>query len=185
MGNKSNVANRRFLTFIVIAHMLCFLLTLQYKRIFMGDSFEYIYEALNIKTDCFFYSANRVLPISPEYMTQRQPLYPLFLLTAYILGNNWLVLVLQNLLSIFNIYYLRNTLFSFGYKDKYDWILLLLTVAYPIQFIYADTIAPEILLQTSVLVYFRQATLLFQRKRLKHASWASLALIFGLLVKPV
>ena len=152
----------------------------------MGDSFEYIHEAVNIKDAGFFYSANPALPIDPEFMTQRQPVYPLFLLMVYLFSiNNWIVLVLQNILSIFNIWYFRKGIFSLGYSHKYDPLLLLLTIAYPIQFIYANTIAPEILLQTSVLIYFRHFILLFQQKILAHAVWASVALILGLFIKPV
>jgi hypothetical protein len=152
----------------------------------MGDSFEYIYEAVNIKEKLFFYSGNTAMPIVEEYMTQRQPVYPLFLSLVYLFSvNNWIVLVLQNVLSIFNIWYCRQGLFKMGYKPQYDWLLLLFIVAYPIQFIYANTIAPEILLQTSVLIYMRQMTLMIMHRKWNHVGWASLALIVGLFVKPV
>lgn len=171
---------------IVMVHVVFFLLACKFTRIYMGDSFEYIYEAVNIKDNWFFYSGNPVLKITEEYMTQRQPLYPIFLALVYMFTvNNWVVLVLQNLLSIFNIWYCRQGLFKMGYKARYDRLLLLFIVAYPIQFIYANTIAPEILLQTSVLIYMRQMILMIMHKKWEHVVWASLALIFGLFVKPV
>src|SRR5690606_36345527 len=124
--------------------------------------------------------------IEPEYMTQRQHIYPLFLALVYLFTvNNWVVIVLQNALSVFNIWYCRKGLFKMGYKANYDWLLLLFIVAYPIQFIYANTVAPEILLQTSVLVYMRQMVLMLLHKKGKHAGWASLALMVGLFIKPV
>ncbi|MCD6013856.1 MAG: hypothetical protein K0Q79_3718 [Flavipsychrobacter sp.] len=175
-----------FISVITLVHAVFFLLAYCYKRIYMGDSFEYIYEALNIKQHLFFYSGNPALPIEPEYMTQRQPLYPLFLLGIYLFSiNNWIVLILQNLLSIFNILYLRKTLFKIGYQPKYDWLLLLFTIAYPAQFINANTIAPDILLQTFTLLYFGNFILLFQTKQLKHVIFMSLALIAGMFVKPI
>src|ERR1700749_2428481 len=97
-----------FIGTIVLVHILFFLLGCHFTRIYMGDSYEYIYEALNIKDRFFFYSGNSSLPILPEYMTQRQPVYPLLLLFVYLFTvNNWIVIVLQNLLSIWNIWYCR------------------------------------------------------------------------------
>jgi len=175
-----------FIGIVVLVHVVFFLLALHYTRIYMGDSFEYIYEALNIKKYFFFYSGNPSLPIVPEYMTQRQPGYPLFLLAVYLFTiNNWVVIVLQNVLSVFNIYYARKIFLKIGYQKKYDWLLLLFVAAYPAQFINANTIAPDILLQTFTLLYFGNFILLLQNKQLKYATWMSLALIAGMLVKPV
>jgi len=175
-----------FVGTIVLVHAVFFALAMHYTRIYMGDSFEYIYEALNIKRYSFFYSGNPAMPIVPEYMTQRQPGYPLFLLAIYLFAvNNWIVILLQNVLSVFNICYARKMLMNIGFRKKYDWLLLLLVVAYPAQFINANTIAPDILLQTFTLVYFANFVLLIQRKQLKYAVFMSLALIAGMLVKPV
>ena len=43
-----------FIGIIVLVHVAFFLLACMYRRIYMGDSFEYIYEALNIKKYFFF-----------------------------------------------------------------------------------------------------------------------------------
>ena len=186
MNQPVSTSGKGFMAVIVLVHVVFFLLACHFERIYMGDSFEYIYEAVNIKDALFFYSGNPALPIEPEYMTQRQPVYPLFLAMVYSFAvNNWIVLVLQNMLSVFNIWYCRKGLFKMGYKAKYDWLLLLFIVAYPIQFIYANTIAPEVLLQTSVLIYMRQMALMLLHKKWSHAAWASLVLIVGLFIKPV
>jgi hypothetical protein len=175
-----------FIGAIALVHIVFFMLACHYKRIYMGDSFEYIYEALNIKQYFFFYSGNPALPIVPDFMTQRQPGYPFFLLPVYLFTvNNWVVLVLQNLLSVFNIIYCRRALLKVGYKVQYDWLLLLLIIAYPSQFINANTIAPDILLQTFTLFYFGSFINFFQKKELKYAVWMSLALVGGMFVKPV
>jgi len=175
-----------FISTLLLVHVVFFILATIYKRIYMGDSFEYIYEALNIKSSFFFYSGNSALPIQPEYMTQRQPAYPLFLLAVYLFTvNNWIVLILQNLLSVFNIYYCRKVFIRLGYHDKYDWLFLLLTIAYPAQFINANTIAPDILLQTCTLLYFGSFVQLFQTSQARYALFMSVALIAGFMVKPV
>jgi len=186
MNHNSRNKDMRFACAIIAVHVLFFLLACHYTRIYMGDSFEYVYEALNIKKYFFFYSGNASLPIVPEYMTQRQPVYPLFLLSVYLFSvNNWIVLVLQNLLSVFNILYLRKTIERIGYNKKYDPLLLLLLIAYPAQFINANTIAPDILLQTFTLLYFGSFISLLQSKDRKYMIQMSLSLIAGLMVKPV
>ncbi len=177
---------KTFIGIIVLVHVVFFLLAYRYTRIYMGDSYEYIYEALNIKDSFFFYSGNPILPIEPEYMTQRQPGYPLFLLSVYLFTiNNWVVLVLQNVLSVFNIYYARKMLLRLGFDEKYDWVLLLFIVAFPSQFINANTIAPDILLQTCTVLYFGSFIKLWQNRELKPAVSMSLWLVAGLIVKPV
>ena len=175
-----------FIGIIALVHLLWFLLACRWTRIYMGDSMEYIYEALNIKRYYFFYSGNPAMPISPEYMTQRQPLYPLFLLGVYLFTiNNWVVLAFQNLVSIANIYYARKVFVSLGYQKKYDWLLLVFIIAYPAQFINANTIAPDILLQSFTLLYLGNFVAFWQEKNLKYAGSMSLALVGGLMVKPV
>lgn len=152
----------------------------------MGDSYEHVYMALNIKDHFLFYSANAALPLQAKYYTLRPPMYSLFLLIVYFFTvNNWLVLVLQNILSVFNIMYLRKAISSIGFDKKYDWILLLFLVMYPAQFIYANTIAPDLLLQTFVLIYFAQFILLLKNKTPRHAWIMSLVLVLGMFTKPI
>lgn len=178
--------DRLFIGVIALIHIVFFLLACSFKRIYMGDSFEYIYEAVNIRDYMFFYSGNPALPIEPEYMTQRQPLYPLALLGVYLFSvNNWIVLLLQNVLSVVNLLYLRRIITSLGYKKMYDMLLLLLLAAYPAQFINANTIAPDILLQSFTLLYFGLFVRLFTTRQLKYGLLMGLSLAAGALVKPV
>ena len=176
----------RFIGAIALVHIVFFLLACRYTRIYMGDSYEYIYEAVNIKQLLFFYSGNPAMPILPEYMTQRQPGYPLFLLSVYLFSvNNWIVIILQNMISIGNIVYCRAIFLKAGLSRKYDWLLLLFVVAYPSQFINANTIAPDILLQTCALFYFGNFVELWRSKQLRNAGYMSLWLVAGMMVKPV
>jgi hypothetical protein len=186
MTFKLDKRDKIFIAVVLAVHVIFFLLACHYTRIYMGDSFEYIYEALNIKDLFFFYSGSPVLPITPEYMTQREPLYPLFLMGIYMFTvNNWIVIALQNALSIFNICYARSILLKIGFNKTYDWLLLLFLVAYPAQFINANTIAPDILLQTFTLLYFGDFISLFRTGHIRYAAYMSVALIAGFLVKPV
>jgi 4-amino-4-deoxy-L-arabinose transferase-like glycosyltransferase len=175
-----------FFISVLLMHLVGFLLAMHFTRIYMGDSYEYVYEAINIKQHFFFYSGSPGLPVTEAYMTFRPPLYPLVLSVIYSLTvNNWVVLVLQNLLSVFNICYLRKMLAELGYRPKYDWLLLLLLLTYPAQFIHASTVEPEILLQFFTLVYVRYTVLLLQQRKQKYALIMSLALVLSMLTKPV
>ncbi len=188
MANKIvlDTRDKLFLGIIIFTHLFFLLLACYFKKIYMGDSSEYIYEALNIKNLFFFYSGNPAMPIEPELMTQRQPLYPLFLSYIYLFKiNNWFVLIIQNVLSIFNIFYCRKIILKFNFKKQYDWLLLLLIITYPAQFINASTIAPDILLQTFTLIYFGSFISLIQFKQPKYAIAMGFALIAGFMVKPV
>lgn len=175
-----------FIGIIVLMHVVFFLLALHYLRIYMGDSQEYIYEAVNIRQFHFFYSGNPAMPIDPEYMTQRQPLYPLLLALVYSLGgSNWMVLVLQNALSVFNILYTRNVLMSLGYSKKYDLVLMAFIAAYPSQFINSNTIDPDILLQTFTVLYFGSFIKMWRQPGTRNVILMSVWLVAGLFVKPV
>ena len=159
---------------------------LHWKQFCMGDSAEYVYEALNIKNLFFCYSGNPAMPIEPELMTQRQPLYPLFLMGVYLFSFNARVVVfLQNLISIFNILFAREMFKSLGYDAKYDKLLVLLIAFYPSQFINANTIAPDILLQTCTLLYISCGIKFYKQQKIKYLLWAGLALVAGMMVKPV
>lgn len=175
-----------FLLAIVAVHIVFFLLALHYKRIYMGDSYEHVYMALNIKDHFLFYSANAALPLQAKYFTLRPPVYSLFLLIVYwVTVNNWVVIVLQNILSVFNIWYLHRMLLRLGYERRYDPLLLVFVILYPAQFIFADTIAPDILLQTFVLIYCRHFIEFVASKRSYHAWIMSLALLLGMFTKPI
>lgn len=175
-----------FIAATVVAHVIFFMLSLHYKRIYMGDSYEYVYMALNIKDGGLFYAGNAALPLLVKNYTLRPPGYSLALLIVYLFSvNNWIVILLQNLLSIFNVCYTRNLLIRLGFKKKYDWLLLLLLLAYPAQFIYANTIAPDLLLQTCVILYCGHFVSLVDTKHLRYAWMMSVALTVGIFVKPI
>jgi hypothetical protein len=142
--------------------------------------------ALNIKNSGWFYAGNPAMPIDVDYYTLRTPVYPLFLALIYIISlNNWIVLVIQNLISIYNIYLLRNIIRQLQFTRRYDWLLSAFILLYPSQFINANTIAPDLLLQTAVIHYFRSFVLFIKNKDIKWVWWMSFSLMVGMLIKPV
>lgn len=179
-------SDSRFLLALIAVHTAFFLLALVNKKIYNGDSAEYIYMAVNIKERFWFYCGNPAMSVIPEYLTLRPPLYSIFIALIYLVAvNSWLVILVQNFISIYNIWYTRQTIRLIGYSRKYDWILIAFVLLYPAQFVHTNTIAPDILLQACVLVYFRHFILLLNAGRWRHGLVMSLALIAGMLVKPV
>ncbi len=157
-----------------------------FKRIYMGDSAEYVLEGYNIKEHLFFYCGSPSLPISEEFMTMRPPLYPLFLAAVYVIGlGNWAAIVLQGVVCFFTIALMRDTLSTLGYNKKYDPLLLLLLIAYPIQFMYTFNIASDILLQFFAVLYMRWSIFWLTSHKPKYAVEMSIALVLGAMVKPI
>lgn len=182
---KPTRADIRFLVSLIVVHLVYFLVATQYKCIYNGDSLEYINMAINFNKG-WFYSGSLLDPFDPMYYTLRPPGYPFFLWLVYVFGvNNWIVLLLQNALSVFNLLYLRSTLKLMGYSRKYDWVLMAFILLYPSQFINANLIQPELLLQTSVLFYGKHLLLLMQTKNWKHGFVMSLVVIAGMMMKPI
>lgn len=175
-----------FLLLLVVAvHVLFGLLACNYQRIYMGDSYEYVYEAMHLIQKGWLYSGNSALPIQAEYLTQRPPLYPLLLSAIYAIGgSNWWMLVVQNLLSIFNILYVHH-LFIRKLKPAMQYVFILLLLGYPSQFIQANTIAPELVIQTCFLLYIGHLTHWFETKNIKHIYAMCLWLVLGFCTKPV
>lgn len=181
-----NRSDFRFILFLILLQSFFLGMALIFQRICMGDSHEYVYMALNFMQRGWFYSGNPILPIQEEYMTQRPPGYPLFLASVYLFfKSNWVVIVLQNLLSIFNIYFLRDTIRRLGYSRRLDFLFIALVALYPAQMIHANTVAPDILLQSAVLLYFQQFIQLISTRQWRYGWGMSLALIAGMMIKPV
>ncbi|MGN6476589.1 MAG: ArnT family glycosyltransferase [Flavipsychrobacter sp.] len=186
MFRNFNRVDARFLLLVSAAHAIFYLIAWHYKHIYNGDSHEYIYMATNIKNTGWFYAGNPVLPVKEEYMTLRPPGYPLFLCFIYLFVlNNWIVLLVQNLVSIFNIYLLRHTITQLGYLKRYDWLLLAFILLFPSQFVNANIIAPDILLQSCIVAYFYFFVAFIQRKHWRYVLGMGLILALGAFIKPV
>lgn len=179
-------ADIRFLVALLVVHAVYFAIAVHYKRIYNGDSYEYIYMATNILDKGWFYAGNPALPVQPEYMTLRPPGYPLFLAGIYLFTlNNWVVLVIQTLISIANVYFMRHIMRMINYSRKYDWVLLAFVLLYPSQCINANIIAPDLLLQTTILAYAYNFIRLLRQRRMRFAVGMGIALCAGVMLKPV
>lgn len=179
-------ATLRFALVLLLWHAGFYALTLHYGVLYMGDSWEYVTAGYNILEHGKLYSGSPSLPVVEEYMTQRTPLYPAFLAAVYASGGtNWTAVLLQGLLSAASLLVLRATLLRIGYNPRHDWLLLLLLLTFPPQYIHAMWVEPEALLQLFTVAYFHAWVLFAQEKKAQHAWTMSVWLALGLLTKPV
>ncbi len=179
-------ATLRFALVLLLWHAAFYAFTLHYGVLYMGDSWEYVTAGYNILERGWLYSGSPSLPVVEEYMTQRTPLYPAFLAAVYAAGGTaWTAILLQGLMSVSSLLMLRATLLRIGYNQRYDWLLLLLLLTFPPQYIHAMWVEPEALLQLFTVLYFRSWVLLVQERGARHAWAMSVWLVLGLLTKPV
>lgn len=166
-------------------HVLFFSMAWHYGCIYNGDSEEYVLMAKNISKG-WLYAGDLSKPLVTELFTLRPPGHSSFMYFVYSAGgNDWVVLLLQNLVCMFNFWYLRNALMQFGYQKQYDWLLLLFAIAYPSQFVNANIIAPDLLLQTTMLLFAGSMVMFLQSKQSKYLVYMNLWLIAGVMLKPV
>ncbi len=185
MKNKPTRADLRFLLSLIAVHTLYFIAAMYYGCIYNGDSQEYIDMAHNISKG-WLYAGDLSRPLQAELLTLRPPGYPLFMGLIYlVVKSNWAILIVQNALSIFNIMYLRYAIRSIGYTRRYDWVLLAFVLIYPSQYINTNNITPDLLLQTTVILYFSSFIRFVLHKNWRYALYMSLWLIVGLMIKPV
>lgn len=186
---KIRVKNRSLLWFtgiLLAVHALFFFSQLSTGRIYLSDSLEYLEKSNNISA---FFSAendNPMLPEAPERLTRRTPGYPfLIYLTAQQNGHHYLLLVLQNLLSMASVFIAFSLFRTENESPRRIWIYLILIVLFPAQFIYANMVMAEALFQ-----FLLVSALWFLRKYLHSGKLyllllMNLALALAAFTKPV
>lgn len=171
---------------IVLVHIFWFVLAMQGKHFYMGDSSEYIYMAVNFKKG-LFYATNTALPLSIQHYSLRTPGYPFFLFISYSLfGEGTLpVLILQNILSIASCWMILSLFARVFPQQKRTWIYILLVSVYPMQFVIADMVLTDNLFQFCMMLYFRQLILNYYEPKPGRIWQMSLWLMLSFFVKPV
>lgn len=180
--------NEKLLWLLLIITQLFFFSYAQiHQHTKTADSDEYIFLAQNIAEHGVIYSGDYTSePKDPSLYSRRTLGYPVFLiLTKIIFKSDLLPLLLQCMLSIFNIF--------LGYKiakqiisdTSKSYLYLLFFLFFPSQFIYATLFMSEILFQTSILlcIFF---LLKFESEGLyKYFFIYQLFLAVAYLIKPV
>lgn len=156
------------------------------ESFFATDSGEYITQAKNIIDYQISYSGDLSEPINKHFFTVRPPLYPIFLALFYLLNASTIfIFFVQNIISFFSIYLLRDTLLKFNYKKKFDFLFLLFLLLTPSHFIYANSLMSEVLFQFLLVLLFRFAMLFHLHNKDKFLITYSIILVLAILTKPV
>ncbi len=145
-----------FWSIIVLIHIVFFAKQLFFKHSIIKDGIEYLFAAENLINHQTLYSWDLKDNYELKWLTKRPFLYPSILAFFKLLsfGNIhlfvFLILLVQNLISIFCIHLAIKTLEKLHVKIKLKWALIFILIT-PAQFIYANLIMTEIWLQCCLI----------------------------------
>jgi hypothetical protein len=170
---------------VIVLHLPFIIYQSFHKNYYLSDSKEYLQEAHNISNHGIFYCDDLSNPINPDKFTRRTPLYPLFIaLCKLITANELLILIFQTLLSVFNLWLIRILGFKMGYTVAHDRIFLVLLLLTPAQFLYANFIMSELLLQTFIVLICYTLFLWIDSKKTMYLVGYHIFLVCAMFTKP-
>lgn len=186
MIHKIYKKHRVFLLWVLAVHLLFLGWQVLNGNFYLVDSEEYITESENILSSATFYCGDLEQPLRYDNFTKRPPVYPLFLSAVLgVSGSDWVVVVIQNLLSLINFFLLINMGTAIGLEEKHFRWMIPLIFLYPAQFIYANMIMSEILFQTFLLGMVYGAIRGLQQQSWRWLGIYTICMIAGALTKPV
>lgn len=175
-----------------LLHALALGWQLYHRQPLFPDSDRYLEAARNLSKAGVLYARPLTeQPLHPAEYSIRPPGYPVFLLVtgAPAQALPWLALGLQNLLSLLNLGLALRWLArrASGVKSTWQWgVVLVLTAAMPAQYIYANVLMSETLLQTAVVgLWLSLEAFLSGLRRGRYLAGAAAAAALALLLKPV
>lgn len=174
-----------FYLIMIAAHGIALWYACVYGNIFTKDSYEYLNQAINLSGNASWYCGNFSETHVPELYSQRPPLYGIFILLVKLISEkSFLLLLFQNIISLFNIYILSEIIRHQKIK-LHPFFIIIALAFFPSQIIYANMIMSEILLQFFVMlaVYF---FLLYIRNGNNNHMWLfQFSIASAILTKPV
>lgn len=178
------MSTKRFLSALIFIHLLFYVLALIIGGTHIADSYDYLYQAENLRNTGSFYAWNLDEPIKPDYFTKRTPGYAVFLYFFH--SIEWLVLLLQNLMSIVLWWMVYKLLLAFQLdKNKAGWLVLLVLLFQSNTLIYTNSILAETSFQ--FLLFLGFYCLYRDLKYQEFWNWlvAGFCFTIALLLKPV
>lgn len=176
---------REFMFFALLLHLVYGIYQAKQGRYYLKDSYEYEWAAKNLLNEGILYSGDRSLPERMDYYSKRPPVYPLFLLACLL--NPWVVIFVQSLLSLFNLflaYKILKQLLPDEVEPNFGLFLLLLAW-YPAQAIYTQLIMTEILFQTEICLMVYCLLRAQQSRHIGFETLYTLLLMAAMLTKPI
>ena len=176
---------------LLFAHAVCFFWALYNRRWDFPDSSRYRQAGLNIREHGQLYA--RVWPPEVSHgkavqeFTIRPPGYPVVLdLMGEAQGSPWLVLLLQNALSVLALAAVLQWWARIAKPPRRYWLgAVVLVLLFPAQLIYANAVMSELWLQACLLVAVWWALIFSDTGRVRHLLGVALAIGMALLLKPV
>jgi 4-amino-4-deoxy-L-arabinose transferase-like glycosyltransferase len=176
----------RFIVILAVIHAVYFVLSVNFKGLYMADSYEYMKQAENLKSAHSFYCGDLSKPINNDLYTRRPPLYGFFIFISNILFNSDLfIIILQSLISIVTLTGLYILLREYENR-KYSYLFLpLFLLLFPPQFITSNFIMAEILMQAFVFWSFYSFVKFLKTGKVHYIYLYNVFLTLGVLTKPV
>jgi hypothetical protein len=176
----------RLFLFIVVCHLIWFMVGVFHKHYYNGDSYEYIYLAERM-LEGKYYSGSPFYIFDESKLSLRTPVYALFLIPFYwAAGYNILFLIfVQNLISIYVCWSGYRLLRSIADVQHSQVLYALFLCLYPAQFLFANMVVPDGLLQLFLLLYVKSAITYWKLRSPSQWVWMSVWLILAVLTKPV
>jgi hypothetical protein len=175
------------LFFLVAIHLLYFVAAIQLKGIYLVDSFGYLNQAKNIAVYNTWYAEDWNAPLLVDYFSLRPPLYGWVIAVLQLIsGNIFLLLFIQNLLSIFNLWLVYQFALEQGCDRRRSGIVIILgTMFYPAQMIHANFVMTEIIFQTLLLGIVLSLIRFMLQPSWKRSVDIAILLSLCLLTKPI
>ncbi len=178
---------KRPLLLIVAVHLVYASLALVFKQVLLVDSYGYLMQADNLLHHGSWYAEQWNAPLLIDYFSIRPPLYAGLLAMFSFLPFGWIwILVLQNVLSIFNCVVVYRFALELGVDAKrLNNTGIIALLFYPAQFIHANFVMTEIIFQSLLLWLFVVVWRFIQQPSLKRSVVVAVILCLCLLTKPV
>jgi len=178
-------ANKFIVLVLILVHLIFFVTKVIIGDFYLRDSYEYWYLAENITNHFTFYSADLNNTIYLGDYTRRPPLYGVFIVVfSFLLQSKIMVLLTQNVLSFLSILITLN-IFNTSHNKKTTNLYLILIVTSISQFIYANLLMSEILLQFLIVLLCLTFHLVITKKTLKSLMCFELIIVLLFLTKPI
>lgn len=178
-------ANRAFLFFLGVLHIVGLCIAVHTGAITLRDSHEYLSAAQNIEHGVY-YSGDLHQPWNPDFVSRRPPVYPLLLTAIQPWATVHGVLVVQMLISITTLVGISMLLQRWcGFTTSVNRVLAIGVLLSPVQIIYANFIMAEIVFQACVFWMFYAGAVYYYSRRWLALLVAAALLCIAMLTKPV
>ncbi len=180
---KSSAAAIAFLVFL---NIMFWYFGFAVGKIYIKDSYEYLYQVENIKAGNSWYSGDIRQRFIMELVSQRPPMYAAFLFVIKSLTpNDHFALLIQCFFGVLNFYLILKLLGELGIKIAYPILLFLPLIFFPTQMIYTNMIMSELLCQVTITLAFYFIILFLIKHKIRDLLFFHICIALAILTKPV